>query len=130
MTRVVTSRFSTSARDAGSEKRAIPQTSLWGASILAIPKAMRPPGPVMRTFSPLSTDLIFDQLRPLRQTTKVPVTRKRELDSAILGAFDQLLEALDVRPVAEDRFVLVPNQAGFPDRIFGGQLLAQAVVGA
>ena len=56
--RVVTPSASTSSRDAESEKRAMPQTSLSGASILAMPCAMRPAGPVMRIFSSLSTNRV------------------------------------------------------------------------
>jgi len=52
------------------------------------------------------------------------------LGRAIDAALDDLLAALDVRPSGVDCFVVEPTSSGRPDRVFGGQLLAQAVVGA
>ena len=52
------------------------------------------------------------------------------LGRAIDAALDDLLAALDLRPCGVDCFVVEPTSSGRPDRVFGGQLLAQAVVGA
>jgi acyl-CoA thioesterase-2 len=49
---------------------------------------------------------------------------------AIRAALDRLLRALDLEPVGRDRF-RAPSEGGrFADRIFGGQLVAQALVAA
>jgi acyl-CoA thioesterase II len=53
-----------------------------------------------------------------------------DLDVAIQTSLDNLLAALDLRPVGEDRFRLPAESVSMFDRAFGGQLLAQAVVGA
>jgi acyl-CoA thioesterase II len=53
-----------------------------------------------------------------------------ELGASIHSSLDDLLAALDLREAAEDRFVVEPPTSGPPGRVFGGQLLAQAVVGS
>jgi acyl-CoA thioesterase-2 len=52
------------------------------------------------------------------------------LGKAINASLDDVLAALDLLPCGEDRFVVEPARSGTSDRVFGGQLLAQAVVGA
>jgi acyl-CoA thioesterase-2 len=52
------------------------------------------------------------------------------LRRAIKASLDDLLAALDLRPQGEDCFFVEPTGAATSDRVFGGQLLAQAVVGA
>jgi acyl-CoA thioesterase-2 len=52
------------------------------------------------------------------------------LGRAINASLDDLLAALDLRPQGEDCFFMEPSRAATSDRVFGGQLLAQAVVGA
>ena len=91
---------------------------------------MRPAGPVMRTFSPLSVILIFDQNPRLGYRSEVPMDVQGELGAAIAASLDDLLVALDLRPLGADRFALEPTTSSTPGRVFGGQLLAQAVVGA
>ena len=54
--RVVTPIDSTASRVVGSPNRAMPHTSLSPTRDCAIPKAIRPAGPVMRIFSSLSMD--------------------------------------------------------------------------
>jgi acyl-CoA thioesterase II len=55
-----------------------------------------------------------------------------ELGAAIGSSLDDLLAAVDLRPLGDDRFALSPSASasGPVRRVFGGQLLAQAVVGA
>ena len=52
------------------------------------------------------------------------------LGRAINASLDDLLAALDLRPCGEGCFAVEPARFGRSDRVFGGQLLAQAVVGA
>jgi len=52
------------------------------------------------------------------------------LSRAIDASLDDLLTAVDLRPAGEGCFTVEPTSSGRPDRVFGGQLLAQAVVGA
>jgi acyl-CoA thioesterase-2 len=52
------------------------------------------------------------------------------LETAIHASLDGLLQALDLRPVGDDRFQ-VPSEPGrLFDRVYGGQLLAQALIAA
>jgi acyl-CoA thioesterase II len=52
------------------------------------------------------------------------------LETAIHASLDGLLEALDVRSVGDDQF-RVPSEPGrLFDRVYGGQLLAQALIAA
>ena len=51
------------------------------------------------------------------------------LEDRILAALDGLLRALELVPLGDDRFGVV-NEPGRFDRIFGGQMLAQALLGA
>jgi acyl-CoA thioesterase II len=53
-----------------------------------------------------------------------------DLTSAILASLDELLTALDLERVGDDRFAVPSDTTPMFDHIFGGQLLAQAVVGA
>jgi acyl-CoA thioesterase-2 len=52
------------------------------------------------------------------------------LRRAINASLDDLLVALDLRPCGDDCFTVEPARSGTPDRVLGGQLVAQAVVGA
>jgi acyl-CoA thioesterase-2 len=74
--------------------------------------------------------LIIDQIEPLRHSSDVTSVMGEGLDRRISRSLDQLLAALDLRTDGDDRFALAPNPEGLADRILGGQLLAQAVVGA
>jgi acyl-CoA thioesterase-2 len=51
------------------------------------------------------------------------------MEKAILGALDNLERALHLEPLGDTRF-RVGNEPGRFGRVFGGQLLAQAVLGA
>jgi acyl-CoA thioesterase II len=84
----------------------------------------------MRIFSPVSTILIFDQIRPLRHSNHVSIEVKGALGAGIDASLQDLLHALDLRPRGDDRDTFEPTTSRTPSRIFGGQLLAQAVVGA
>jgi acyl-CoA thioesterase-2 len=57
-------------------------------------------------------------------------TRLDGLDAAIGASLDDLLVSLDLRAIGEDRFAATPQTTGPVSRVFGGQLLAQAVLGA
>ncbi len=57
------------------------------------------------------------------------VSSDRCLASRIVEALDGLLRALELEPVGPDRFRAVGEPGRF-DRVFGGQLLAQALVAA
>jgi acyl-CoA thioesterase-2 len=85
---------------------------------------------VTRIFSSLSTSLIFDQIEPPRHTNQVSTNGKGELGAAIDASLDALLAAIDMRPIGADRFASEPSTSSAPGRVLGGQLLAQAVVGA
>ena len=52
------------------------------------------------------------------------------LGRAINASLDDLLAALDLRPQDDDCFSVERSHPATSDRVFGGQLLAQAVVGA
>lgn len=52
-----------------------------------------------------------------------------DLARAIGRALDELLRALDLEPVGEDRFRATNDASGFP-QLFGGQLVAQALAAA
>jgi acyl-CoA thioesterase-2 len=52
------------------------------------------------------------------------------LGRAIDASLDDLLAALELRPCGNDRFTVEPARADHSDRVFGGQLLAQAIVAA
>ncbi len=53
-----------------------------------------------------------------------------ELDAAIAASLDGLIAAIELTPLGDDRFALEPTMSSMRSRVFGGQLLAQAVVGA
>lgn len=57
------------------------------------------------------------------------VTLDASFETALQASLDSLLAALDLEPVDEGRF-RVGNEARRFDRVFGGQLLAQAVIAA
>src|SRR5579862_1101276 len=105
--RVVTPSASTSSRAAASPNREIPQTSLSEASVRARPKAIRPAGPVIRIFSPLSTptSLIFDPNVPLHQNSGMHPTTHPALSAAL----DALLAALEMGRVGDGRFRAGPD---------------------
>jgi len=73
--------------------------------------------------------MIFDQIETRWHNTHVPISVD-ELSAAIGRSLDDLLTALDLRAVGDDRFAVEPTSSGIPGRVFGGQLLAQAVLGA
>lgn len=52
------------------------------------------------------------------------------VEPAILASLDDLLGALALQPAGEDRFRVQSEPGQFADRVFGGQLLAQAVAAA
>ena len=52
------------------------------------------------------------------------------LERAINKSLDGVLAALTLRPCGKDCFAVEPARSGSSERVFGGQLLAQAVVGA
>ena len=58
------------------------------------------------------------------------VSANQDLGTAIEASLVGLLGALDLEVVGDDRFRVEPSTWGTPGRVFGGQLLAQAVVGA
>jgi acyl-CoA thioesterase II len=67
-------------------------------------------------------DLIFDQIIGMRNG---------DLGGTVDSSLDDLLRALELRPLVTDRFALgAPPSGATPGRVFGGQLLAQAVIGA
>jgi acyl-CoA thioesterase II len=83
----------------------------------------------MRIFSSLNMVRIFDQMFGLRHDIRVTVPVVQQ-PGIIEASLEDLLAALALRSVGEDRFVVEPATPLTPRRIFGGQLLAQAVVGA
>ncbi len=52
------------------------------------------------------------------------------LETAILDALDGLLDALELEPTGDGRFRVPPEPGRMFDRVYGGQLLAQALVAA
>ena len=52
------------------------------------------------------------------------------LGSAIVGSFERLLRALDLAPVGDDRYLVQSEPDEMFDRVYGGQLLAEALMGA
>jgi acyl-CoA thioesterase II len=52
------------------------------------------------------------------------------LGRAINASLDDLLTALELRPCGDDCFAVEPARAVSSDRVFGGQLLAQAIMAA
>jgi acyl-CoA thioesterase-2 len=66
-----------------------------------------------------------------RQTadSATPSGAGQPLDAAILAALDGLLHALELEPAGDDRFRVVGEPGRF-DRVFGGQVLAQALLAA
>lgn len=51
-------------------------------------------------------------------------------EPAILDSLEGLLRALELKPAGPDRFQVAAEPGQFTDRIFGGQLLAQALIAA
>jgi acyl-CoA thioesterase-2 len=58
------------------------------------------------------------------------VVTQQDLEASTRLSLERLLAALDLEVVGEDRFAVRPHPGGLPDRVLGGQLLAQAVLGA
>ena len=58
------------------------------------------------------------------------VSHETDLGEAVLGSLDDLLRVLDLESVGNDRFRSPAAGHEMFDRVFGGQLLAQAVLGA
>lgn len=52
----------------------------------------------------------------------------QRLHAAVLDSLDRLLGALELEPVGDDRFRVPAEPGQFDDRVFGGQLVAQAVI--
>jgi acyl-CoA thioesterase-2 len=84
----------------------------------------------MSTFSPFNINLIFDQTAARVHNSQVRMRVGEELSSAIHSSLDDLLAALDLKAAGDDRFRADPPTSGTAGRVLGGQLLAQAVVGA
>src|SRR5262249_36604804 len=135
--RVVTPSASTFARVAGSEKRAMPQTSFARASDRVRPYAIRPAGPVIRIFSPVSNPESPRRLAADRTTSQLqtawstclavrshstPPGESERRARDILAALDRLLHALELEPLGADRFRAQSETGRFADRIFGGQV--------
>jgi acyl-CoA thioesterase-2 len=59
-----------------------------------------------------------------------PMSEDVELDTRIAASLDDLLQALRMDEAGPDRYVVPTESARLFDRIYGGQLLAQAIVGA
>jgi acyl-CoA thioesterase-2 len=66
-----------------------------------------------------------DSVRPAPTGGPDPV-----LEQAIAAALDDLLRALELEPLGGDRFRAGNERGRFADRVFGGQLLAQALLAA
>jgi acyl-CoA thioesterase-2 len=64
------------------------------------------------------------------QDTHVPVSDDTAIDAAILGSLDDLLRSLEMERVGTDRYRVRSDVAQMFDRVYGGQLLAQALIGA
>src|SRR5580698_4609599 len=64
------------------------------------------------------------------QDTHVPVSDDTAIDAAILGSLDDLLRSLEMECVATDRYRVRSDVTQMFDRVYGGQLLAQALIGA
>jgi acyl-CoA thioesterase-2 len=116
----------------------MPHTSLSSASDLVSPYAIRPAGPVIRIFSPANTLESYHRLVYLFRVRSAPPDETRpppsgsdpRLERAILAALDRLLHALELEPLGGGRF-RAPSESGrFADRVFGGQVIAQALVAA
>ena len=58
------------------------------------------------------------------------VSDDTEIAAAIVASLDDLLLALDMEQVGVDHFRVPSDVAQMFDRIYGGQLLAQALIGA
>lgn len=66
----------------------------------------------------------------LPHDSHVPVSHDRDLDAAIAASLDDLLQALEPDDTGDDRYLMRSDAARLFDRIYGGQLLAQALVAA
>lgn len=60
----------------------------------------------------------------------MPVSDDTAIDAAILGSLDDLLRSLEMERVGTDRYRVNSDVARMFDRVYGGQLLAQALIGA
>jgi acyl-CoA thioesterase II len=66
----------------------------------------------------------------LVQDTHVPVSDDTDIASAILDALDDLLLSLQLQEIGADHYRVPSDTARLFDRVYGGQLLAQALIGA
>ncbi len=60
----------------------------------------------------------------------MPVSDDTDIDAAILGSLDDLLRCLEMEPVGVDHYRVPSGVVQMFDRVYGGQLLAQALIGA
>ena len=60
----------------------------------------------------------------------MPVSDDTDIAAAILGSLDDLLRSLRMEQVGTDRFRVSSDASRMFDRVYGGQLLAQALIGA
>ncbi len=60
----------------------------------------------------------------------MPVSDDTDIAAAILGSLDDLLLSLRMEQVGTDRFRVSSDASRMFDRVYGGQLLAQALIGA
>lgn len=74
--------------------------------------------------------LIFDPKSVLPDNELMQQTTHQAPGPAFLAGLEELLAALDPEPAGDHRFRFAPDAARRPDRVYGGQLLAQAVVAA
>jgi acyl-CoA thioesterase-2 len=74
--------------------------------------------------------LIFDPKSALPDNSGMQQTTHKALRPALLAGLDSLLGALELERLEEHRFRAAPDIACSPGRVYGGQLLAQALVAA
>jgi acyl-CoA thioesterase-2 len=86
----------------------------------------------MRIFSPLSTlaPLIFDPNSALHKNSGMQQTMHPALRQALLDELDTFLAALKLDRLDESHFRAAPDTVRPLGRVYGGQLLAQALVAA
>jgi acyl-CoA thioesterase II len=66
--------------------------------------------------------------RHLVQDTHVPVSDDTEMATAILDSLDDLLRSLQMEEIGADHYRIPSDVARLFDRVYGGQLLAQALI--
>ena len=67
---------------------------------------------------------------PRDASSPTPSAPDPALRRAMLDSLDRLLEAFVLDPIGEDRFRALSEPGRFADRIYGGQLVAQALLAA